>query len=115
MKKIALTLIAATFALAAQSSFAASEAQKAQQEKMKGCNAEAKTKDLKGDARKDFMKGCLSGKADAAQPAAAAAPAAAPNAQCADKAVGKNGKPLAGAAKATFMKKCEAEAKAPAK
>lgn len=113
MKKLALTLITAAFALAAQSSFAASEAQKAQQEKMKGCNAEAKTKDLKGDARKDFMKGCLSGKADAAQPAAA--PAAAPNAQCADKAMGKNGKPLAGAAKATFMKKCEADAKAPAK
>jgi hypothetical protein len=108
MKKLALTLITAAFALTAQSSFAASEAQKAQQEKMKGCNAEAKTKDLKGDARKDFMKGCLSG----AQPAAAAAPAAAPNAQCAEKAVGKNGKPLAGAAKATFMKKCEADAKA---
>lgn len=30
---------------------------------------------------------------------------------CADKAVGKNGKPLAGAAKNAFMKKCEADAK----
>lgn len=29
---------------------------------------------------------------------------------CADKAVGKNGKPLAGAAKDAFMKKCEREA-----
>lgn len=105
MKKLALTLIAAAFAFASQASFAASEAQKAQQEKMKGCNAEAKTKDLKGDARKDFMKGCLSGaKADDAK----AAPA--PNAQCEQKAMGKNGKPLAGAAKATFMKKCQAEA-----
>ena len=28
---------------------------------------------------------------------------------CADKAVGKNGKPLAGAAKDAFMKKCERE------
>lgn len=109
MKKIALTLITAAFALTAQSSFAASEAQKAQQEKMKGCNAEAKTKELKGDARKDFMKGCLSGKADAAKPAAAAAPAAS---SCEEKAVGKNGKPLAGGAKAAFMKKCEADAKA---
>ena len=28
---------------------------------MKSCNADAKTKDLKGDERKTFMKGCLSG------------------------------------------------------
>ena len=32
-----------------------------QQDKMKSCNADAKTKDLKGDERKTFMKGCLSG------------------------------------------------------
>lgn len=109
MKKLALTLIAAALTLGTQASFAASEAQKAQQEKMKGCNAEAKAKDMKGDARKEFMKGCLSGggKADEAKPA--------PNAQCEEKAMGKNGKPLAGAAKATFMKKCEADAKAAAK
>jgi len=31
---------------------------------------------------------------------------------CEAKAVGKNGKPLAGAAKGAFMKKCEADAKA---
>lgn len=31
-----------------------------QQEKMKACNAEAKTKALKGDERKSFMKECLS-------------------------------------------------------
>ncbi|RJG00182.1 hypothetical protein [Noviherbaspirillum sedimenti] len=31
-----------------------------------------------------------------------------PMASCASKAVDKNGKPLAGAAKASFMKKCEA-------
>ena len=29
---------------------------------------------------------------------------------CSSKAVGKDGKPLAGAAKASFMKKCESEA-----
>ncbi len=40
---------------------------------------------------------------------AMAAPAAA---DCAAKAVSKEGKPLAGAAKASFMKKCEADAKA---
>jgi hypothetical protein len=34
----------------------------AQQDKMKACNADAKTKDLKGDERKAFMKECLSAK-----------------------------------------------------
>ena len=38
----------------------------AQQEKMKTCNASAKTEALKGAARKAFMKTCLSG--DAAPP-----------------------------------------------
>ena len=33
-----------------------------QQEKMKECSANAKTQDLKGDARKAFMKDCLSAK-----------------------------------------------------
>ena len=33
-----------------------------QQERMKRCNAEAKTKGLKGDERKAFMKDCLSTK-----------------------------------------------------
>ncbi len=31
-----------------------------QQEKMKACNAEAKTKALAGDERKKFMSSCLS-------------------------------------------------------
>jgi hypothetical protein len=30
-----------------------------QQDKMKSCNADAKTKELKGDERKAFMKSCL--------------------------------------------------------
>jgi uncharacterized membrane protein len=34
----------------------------AQQDKMKTCNADAKTKELKGDERKAFMKDCLSAK-----------------------------------------------------
>lgn len=46
-----------------------------------------------------------------AQTPAASTPA--PKASsCEAKAIGKTGKPLAGAAKASFMKKCEAEAKA---
>ena len=38
---------------------APSPAQLAQQEKMKSCNAEAKTNALKSDERKKFMSECL--------------------------------------------------------
>ena len=37
-----------------------SDKKKAQQEKMKSCNADPKAKTLKGDERKAFMKECLS-------------------------------------------------------
>jgi formate/nitrite transporter FocA (FNT family) len=37
-------------------------AETAQQARMKSCNAEAGQKSLSGDARKSFMKSCLSGK-----------------------------------------------------
>jgi hypothetical protein len=54
---------------------AAANAQVAQREKMKACNAEAKAAAKKGDERKAFMKTCLSAKkGDAAAPAKAAAP-----------------------------------------
>jgi len=45
-----------------------------------------------------------------AAPATAAAPAA--GASCEAKAIDKNGKALAGAAKGSFIKKCEKDAKA---
>jgi hypothetical protein len=45
---------------------AATPQQEKQQEKMTACNAEAKTKALKGDERKKFMSTCLSDKATAA-------------------------------------------------
>ena len=38
------------------------DAKTKQQTKMATCNADAKTKDLKGDERKAFMKECLSNK-----------------------------------------------------
>jgi hypothetical protein len=41
-------------------------AKQAQQEKMKTCSADAKTKALKGAERKTFMSGCLKGNAAAA-------------------------------------------------
>jgi hypothetical protein len=40
---------------------AKAEAPATQQDKMKTCNADAKTKALKGDERKAFMKNCLKG------------------------------------------------------
>lgn len=36
------------------------EAQNSQQDKMKSCNLQAKEQSLSGDARKSFMKTCLS-------------------------------------------------------
>ncbi|WP_049622030.1 PsiF family protein [Frateuria defendens] len=40
---------------------AAPAAKQTQQEKMKSCNVDAKTKALTGDARKSFMSNCLKG------------------------------------------------------
>jgi hypothetical protein len=37
------------------------QAQNAQQDRMKTCNAQAKTQSLSGDARKSFMSSCLKG------------------------------------------------------
>jgi hypothetical protein len=62
-----MKLIIAAFAFAfltqpalAQDKKEASPAQKAQQQRMKDCNAKAKG--MKGGERQDYMKGCLSGK-----------------------------------------------------
>lgn len=68
---ISLVALGLGLALAVGGAHAADEkAPTAQQNKMKTCNADAKTKDLKGDERKKFMSECLS-----AKPAAAAADA----------------------------------------
>ncbi len=55
-KFLALALLACSLTLG--SAHAATD----QQNKMTTCNAEAKTKDLKGEERKAFMKECLSAK-----------------------------------------------------
>lgn len=104
MNKLFLAAFTA-LTLASTASFAGkapSEKQLAQQQKMKDCNAEAKTKALKGADRKAFMKTCLSGDAApaAATPATAAEPAAA--AAPADKKAAQQEK----------MKSCNADAKA---
>jgi len=54
-------LVALALPALAQDTKQPSAAQAAQQQKMKDCNAQAATKDLKGDARKTFMSSCLSG------------------------------------------------------
>jgi hypothetical protein len=63
MSAIGLTLSLATAHAADTPAAAASAPAKpatAQQSKMKTCNADAKSQDLKGDERKAFMKDCLS-------------------------------------------------------
>lgn len=77
--KALLAIVALAFAtggaFAAEGKKEPSEAQKAQQEKMKSCNAEAKEKALMGDERQKFMSNCLKKSPVAATPAAAEAPA----------------------------------------
>jgi hypothetical protein len=59
-RKISLVLIAlALWALPALAQ-SSQTAPNSQQEKMKDCNAQAKTKNLTGDDRKKFMSQCLS-------------------------------------------------------
>jgi uncharacterized membrane protein len=57
MKKLILTMLMATFCFTAYAG--------PQQDKMKACNADASKQTLAGDARKAFMKDCLSAKNDA--------------------------------------------------
>ena len=54
-------LAAALAAFAATGAQAQDKPLTAQQERMKSCNAEAKTKGVKGDERKAFMSRCLKG------------------------------------------------------
>lgn len=85
-------------------------AETAQQEKMTTCNADAKTNALTGDARKAFMKKCLSG-----QPAAATEKKG--NSQQ-EKMKTCNAQAPKGDAHAAFMREClsshQAQAPAPA-
>ena len=58
---VSLALLTVTAANGAEDEKKApTEAQKAQQDKVPGCDAEAKARALKGDERKQFMSGCLS-------------------------------------------------------
>ncbi len=79
-----------------------------QNEKMKTCSAQAKEQTLKGDARKTFMKTCLSGGADAPAVAAAAPEKKMGSQQEKMKTCSTDAKTKAlhGADRKTFMKSC---------
>ena len=105
MKKWLALLAAAgcALSLAVHAADAPAKAPTAQQQKMTTCNADAKTKALKGDERKAFMKECLSAKK--------AAPATQQDKMKTCNADAKT-KNLAGDARKTFMKECLSGAKA---
>lgn len=73
MKMLRIPLLLISLLLCSQG-FAAT----AQQSKMSTCNADAKTQNLVGDARKAFMSNCLKAAPAAAAATPAATPAAAP-------------------------------------
>ena len=73
-----------------------------QQEKMKTCNAEARTKALKGDERRTFMSGCLAVSPEEKQARLAQREKAK---TCTAEAKGKG---LKGEEKKTFLAQCVA-------
>jgi predicted lysophospholipase L1 biosynthesis ABC-type transport system permease subunit len=75
----------------------------AQQEKMKTCNADAARQSLKGDARKAFMKECLSAKAEAKEEQKAKTPQQEKMKQCNADAAAKQ---LKGEDRKKFMSDC---------
>jgi hypothetical protein len=101
MKQL-ISVVALGLAMVAGSVYAAdATAPTAQQGKMKTCNADAKTKDLKGDERKAFMKSCLS-----AKPAAAADGATAQQTKMKTCNADAKTKDLKGDERKAFMKDC---------
>jgi hypothetical protein len=101
MKQL-ISVVALGLAMVAGSAYAAdAKAPTAQQGKMKTCNADAKTKELKGDERKAFMKECLS-----AKPAAAADGATTQQSKMKTCNADAKTKDLKGAERKTFMKEC---------
>jgi hypothetical protein len=95
-----LALAGSPLAFAQDKAKEPTEKQKAQQERMKGCNEKAGAKKLEGDARKTFMSSCLKGE-EAASPKQAAQQEKmkACNKQAADKN-------LKGDERKTFMSAC---------
>ncbi len=78
---------------------APSFAANSQQQKMTTCNAQAKTQSLSGDARKAFMKSCLSA-------SGSAMPAMTPQMRMKHCNADANSKSLKGDSRKAFMKTC---------
>ena len=94
-------VFAAAHTGAAPAAPASAPAKTAQQSKMGTCNTDAKTKALKGDERKAFMKDCLS-----TSPAAAAAEPATQQGKMKTCNVDAKTKALKGDERKAFMKGC---------
>lgn len=89
----------------ATSSMAYAKEEKAatpQQERMRACNKDAGEKGVKGDARKEFMKSCLSGKT-ADEPKKEMTPQQQKMSDCNKEAKDKD---LKGADRKKFMSEC---------
>ena len=82
---------------------ATSKQPNAQQQKMSSCNADAGSKQLKGEARQTFMKGCLSSNG-AATPAAAKPATPQERMKVCNQQAGD--KKLSGDARKSFMSGC---------
>ena len=96
MNKIIVLL---SFAFLAMPALAAT----AQQGKMKTCNADAAKQNLKGDARKGFMKECLSAKTEAKEEKKAMTPQQEKMKKCNADAGAKS---LKGDDRKKFMSEC---------
>ena len=96
MKRIILLLCLSLLAMPAL-------AATAQQEKMKACNGDAAKQSLKGDARKGFMKECLSAKAEMKEEKRAMTPQQEKMKMCNADAGAKK---LKGADRKKFMSEC---------
>lgn len=100
-------LLASGTAFGANASPSAGAAQatapNSQQTRMKTCNADAATRELKGDARGGFMKDCLAGRTVAPAGGAVATSSQQRMKDCNAKASADK---MAGGARKTFMSSC---------
>jgi hypothetical protein len=78
------------------------EAANSQNDRMKACSAQAKQQTLNGDARRTFMKGCLSN-GEVAAPAKTLTPQQQKMATC---STGAKANGLHGANRQSYMKNC---------
>ncbi|HXC60108.1 MAG TPA: PsiF family protein [Steroidobacteraceae bacterium] len=92
MRSLALVLVAATLSLSLQPTLATTS----QQDKTEACNANAAQKQLRGEARKLYMKGCVGARKEAATQQAKAK-------QCSADATTQR---IKGDARRNFIKQC---------